>query len=195
MTNGHNRWLRWSLVLTLGASSLEAGCGSAESEPEDVEAETTASSAPAQRAAEPLLPANFGAVRLSRGFLPDPHVVEGTSGGLEPASQRGEGCVGWITEAPDHVLEVGEPLGSLRILAWSEQDIALLVQRPDGGIVCNDDAYGTQPVIDLDTVQSGSYGIWVASYEVRANSTYRLGFSELASTRPSALVSGRTPAD
>ena len=178
---GHARFVIWALALGCGETGTEeAGESSASS---------SGMVAPPEPGA-PLPAPNFGEVQLSRGFLPDPHVVEGTSGGLKPASERGEGCAGWITESPDHVLRVGEPLGAVRVLAWSSDDVTLLVQNPDGHIECADDSYGTHPAIDLETVPSGSYGIWVGSYEVEANSTYRLGFSELLSTRPSALAPG-----
>ena len=70
----------------------------------------------------------------------------------------------------------------MKILAASSSDTTLVVQRPDGTYLCNDDAEGRNPVVS-GSFPAGAYRVWIGSYRARDNSAYRLGFTELPGTR------------
>lgn len=132
------------------------------------------------------LESNFGTVDLAPGFMPDPKVVSGTSGGGIDASTLNASCNGWVSQTPDHILAASANFSSLRIMAASQGDITLVVQKPDGSYACNDDTEGTNPVV-AGAIQQGNYKIWIGSYEQGQNAQYQLGFSELDSVNPSSL--------
>jgi len=124
---------------------------------------------------------NFGTVTLEPGFVPDPHVVQGRSGGQSRARSRSSSCRGWIASAPDHLFDATGNFGSLRILAASDEDTTLVIMRPDGTFMCDDDGgQGRNPEIS-GQFPAGRYAIWVGSYREGVVAPYRLGFTELSS--------------
>ena len=129
---------------------------------------------------------NFGTVSLAPGFLPDPRVVQGTSGGAVAASQVQANCRGWISSTPDHILVAQGSFNPLRIVVRSDQDTTLVVADDNGNVVCDDDTEGHNPVVSAN-LQSGRYRIWVGSYNQGDRAAYRLGFSELSRVTPSSL--------
>lgn len=136
---------------------------------------------PAQPA-QPAQPAAAGgaAVSLRSGFQPDPHVVEGTSGGGVNASTMNPTCRGWVGTAPNHVLTAQTPFTTLRfVVNGGAQDTTLVVQKPDGTYVCDDDGGGNRhPLVNLGSTPAGEYKIWVGSYQQTISAPYRLGFSQ-----------------
>ena len=143
-----------------------------------------------QQAQAPAGESNFGTVSLNPGFVPDPHTATGTSGGATDATSLGTaGCVGYIAGTPDHLFNATAAFSSLRVMAHSTADITLVIQKPDGTYVCNDDSEGTNPLVEAPFA-AGVYKIWIGSYEQGTNSPYTLGFSELSDKTPSSLVSG-----
>jgi hypothetical protein len=129
---------------------------------------------------------NFGQVTIRPGFTPDPHVVQGTSGGQQAASQRDRRCAGWISGMPDHIVRLEGEFNHLRIMAAAAADTTLVVQTPSGTYLCDDDSDGRNPMVQ-GRFQGGQYLVWVGSYQQGVNSQYRLGFSELRRIRPSSL--------
>ena len=146
-----------------------------------------AAGAQAQAAAAAAGGSNFGTVSLTPGFMPDPHTASGTSGGATDASTVNPACAGWIDSTPDHLFVAGGTFGNLRIMAHSTADITLVVQKPDGSYLCNDDTEGTDPVVAGPMAQ-GTYKIWIGSYQQGTNSPYTLGITELGSVNPSSLA-------
>ena len=132
---------------------------------------------------------NFGTVSLRSGFTPDPHVVQGTSGGTQNAATINQACNGWISHRPDHIFVAETAYASLRIMVNSEQDVTLVVQRPDGSYVCNDDSEGLNPMV-TGSFPAGRYSVWVGSYREGEMAPYRLGFSELSTVTPGSLAAG-----
>ncbi len=125
-------------------------------------------------------------VTLASGFTPDPRTVEGVSGGSVDAATLGGDCLGYISEAPNHLFVASDAFAKLRIMAASSSDVTLVVQKPDGSYLCNDDFEGTNPLLE-GAFPAGSYKIWVGSYEQGSSSPYRLGFSELSGVTPARL--------
>lgn len=140
---------------------------------------------------------NFGTVALSTGFMPDPKVAQGRSGGAVDISTltTNTDCKGWIfASKPDHLFVAQTAFsGNFRILAHStsqpSQDITLVVQRPDGTYVCNDDAAppATDPTIANQQWMPGVYKVWIGSYTQNQNSDYRVAFTELGSVTTDSL--------
>ncbi len=192
-------------TLALGLSALLAvalGCGNSEEQAQQqAQAAAAAAQAAAQQAAQQAQqaaqqaqqqaaangPSNFGTVTLTSGFVPDPHVVEGTSGGGTDASTVNPGCNGWIAPNPDHLFAATSAFTSIRIMVRSEADTTLVVQKPDGSYACNDDSDGLNPLVQIDGAPMGTYRIWIGSYQQGTNSRYKLGFSELATVTPSSI--------
>ncbi|NOY91382.1 MAG: hypothetical protein GXP55_09235 [Deltaproteobacteria bacterium] len=139
------------------------------------------SSAHAQRS-------NFDAVTLAPGFMPDPSVTQGSSGGQSEAQRLNASCRGWIASNPDHIFNVQRRFRFLRVFAVSNQDTTLVIQTPDGQLRCNDDTYGQNPSVE-GSWPVGTYRIWVGSYTRGTRASYRLHFTELASTTPSSVGS------
>lgn len=121
---------------------------------------------------DPTLAPNFGEATLTAGFSPDPHAVEITTGGEIAATQavpQIEGqdlsCRGYVTEAPDYLVEYTAGAWPLIISVLSEADTTLVIHGPDGAWRCDDDGGdGLNPLVEFPTPMSGRYAIWVGTY-------------------------------
>jgi hypothetical protein len=113
----------------------------------------------------------FGSGSLAAGFTSDPYTVEMTSGGEVDVRYLGSGCTGYAAIAPDFRLNWSGRSSELRIFFAGDDggDTALLINRPDGSWICNDDwGDSLDPLIVLDSPAAGQYDIWVASYSAGA---------------------------
>lgn len=131
--------------------------------------------------AEPL----SGTVRLSPGFMPDPHLVSLMAGGTVDASSKFEDCRGYISNAPDVRMfwDATSKSGlNIRISALSNSDTTLVVNGPDGRWYCDDDSGedGANPLVELVPV-AGRYEIWVGTYSQGDLKRAVLGISEVMS--------------
>ncbi len=199
------------ISIGLGALLALAGCGDeaeqqaqAEAQASEIAnqlqeamnqaAEQAAAPAPTEAPAANPTPAagggesNFGTITLATGFMPDPQTASGTSGGPTAANTLDPNCNGYVTGGtPDHILVAQTAFSNLRVMARSDADTTLVIQKPDGSYVCNDDSSeGFNPLIAAE-FPAGTYKIWVGSYEQGTNSPYTLGVSELASVTPASL--------
>ena len=124
-------------------------------------------------------PSRFGVVHLHAGFNPDPRVVEGTALGEVPARSIHRKCKGWVAEMPDYVLAADTAFLRLHVLGRSRADVSLVVRKPDGSVVCNDDRNGTPDPMVRSDFPIGSTQIWVGVHKEGATALYRIGFSEV----------------
>jgi hypothetical protein len=124
-------------------------------------------------------PSRFGAVHLHAGFNPDPRVVDGTANGEVPASSIHRKCKGWVTEKPDYVLAADTAFLQLHVLGRSREDVSLVVRKPDGSVLCNDNRNGTRDPMVRSEFPIGSSQVWVGVREKGATALYSLGFSEV----------------
>lgn len=121
---------------------------------------------------------NFGTVALSSGFTPDPHVVNGTSGGqLSASSTMGGHCRGWIAQRPDHIVYLNTYFNHMRFEAMSGQDTTLVVRGPSG-VLCDDDGGGNRNPRIQSSLPPGRYEVWVGSYNQGQYAPYQLHLSE-----------------
>jgi hypothetical protein len=126
---------------------------------------------------------NFGTISLRSGFTPDPHVANGTSGGNIQASTMNSSCRGYVTQRPDHILQLGTSFGWLRIFAESTADTTLVIRTPQGQVLCADDTFDRNPGIEQG-FGAGTYQIWVGSYTQGQNAAYQLKVTELRNVQP-----------
>jgi hypothetical protein len=121
----------------------------------------------------------FGVVPLHAGFSPDPRVVGGTAIGEVSAKSVHRKCKGWISEAPDYLLDADTAFFKLHVLGRSRSDVLLVVRTPDGAVLCNDNRNGTKDPMIRSEFPIGSTQVWVGVREEGGRADYRLGFSEV----------------
>ncbi|HEY9621954.1 MAG TPA: hypothetical protein V6C78_16475 [Crinalium sp.] len=125
----------------------------------------------------------FENVTLSPNFSPDPTTVRGISGGPRLASDlagRAETatgpCNGYVDEQPDHTIVLTQFFSYLRLQVQSPADTTIVVRGP-GGTWCNDDYQGKDPGIAGQWL-SGTYQVWIGSYESNRYDPYVIRISE-----------------
>lgn len=124
-------------------------------------------------------PSRFGVVPLHAGFSPDPRVVAGEASGEIPAKSVHRKCRGWISEVPDYLVDADTAFFRLFVLGRSRSDVLLVVRKPDGSVLCNDNRRGTtNPMIRTD-LPLGTTQVWVGVKREGVQAPYRLGFSEV----------------
>ena len=161
-----------------------ASCSTDEEQiPERVEAHS-----PSLEAPDPYQdsPSRFGVVPLHAGFSPDPRVVGGTALGEVKARSVHRKCRGWIARTPDYLLDADTAFFKLFVLGRSRHDVHIVIRKPDGQVLCNDDRKGTKDPMILGDFPIGSTQIWVGVKEQGARAEYRLGFSEVK-WKPSSI--------
>ncbi|MES1199276.1 MAG: peptidase, partial [Pseudomonadota bacterium] len=133
-------------------------------------------------------PATYGSATLNTGFEPDPHNVNLQSGGSIDASQSiGNGCTGFIANAPDFDLTYNSGTGAnqlpLVISVNSNADTTLVVNGPDGKWYCDDDSGNgaLNPSLTFTHPQSGLYDIYIGTYGNSGLQPAVLSVSEVAS--------------
>jgi hypothetical protein len=101
---------------------------------------------------------------LGSGFTPDPVSVNILAGGSDLVTIAG--CAGYImNSAPDARLNFKSGDLPLSIYVNSDADTTLVVNKPDGSWICDDDSgSGTNPVITMSSPIPGQYDIWVGNY-------------------------------
>ncbi len=122
---------------------------------------------------------------------PDPIIITILSGGDVDASTVSAGCVGNIFYVPDVEIELTESVPTLRAYftaMHAGDDTTMVVQKPDGTFVCNDDAAGDNPMVEIQAPATGTYRFWVGTYGSTNNYPGYVVITTGASM-PGALVS------
>lgn len=127
-----------------------------------------------------------GEVILHAGFSPDPLTVTGTTVGTVSAKNIHRRCSGWVGEEPDFLLRARTAFLKLHVLARSEEDLVLVVRKPDGRVVCNDNRNGQSDPMVHSNVPIGTAQVFVGTRHKGTEASFRLGFSELK-WKPSEL--------
>lgn len=111
---------------------------------------------------------NFGSIRLSTGFTPDPYTVDIYAGGSIDAYSDTDlpaACVGKVSDAPDFSVDYTAGSLPLAFRAVSKSDTTLIVNGPDGRWSCDDDSFGdSDPQVIFRRPQSGKYDVWVGVF-------------------------------
>lgn len=155
-------------------------------EPGAVAGAPTPAQAQIAAAARPL----FGQAAIRQGMRPDPLVVTGSSGGPILASQVHGGCRGYISPAPSHRFVAQSGFTQLRFVVNAAHDTTLVVQMPDGRVLCDDDSGGGRNPSLMDGTGPGPINVWVGSYSANETGTYQLGLSQNAGLTPAMLGQG-----
>lgn len=121
----------------------------------------------------------FGLVPLHAGFSPDPRAVGGRARGDVAAELMHRKCKGWISEFPDYLLRADTAFFKLHILVRSRADLILVVRKPNGEVLCNDNRSGTKDPMIASDFPIGTTQVWVGVHQEGAEADYRLGFSEV----------------
>jgi hypothetical protein len=129
----------------------------------------------------PAAPSSFGRSELVSGFDPDPMTVSLQAGGpVDVFEAVGQECRGFAAAAPDYRLDYQAGNLDLYISASSDSDATLIVYGPDGNWMCDDDgAEGLNPGLHMDSPLSGTYLIWVGTYNPGGFAPSALHISEL----------------
>ena len=111
---------------------------------------------------------NSGTISIASGFLDDPKSVDLIAGGTVDASYMGDGCLGYVTAAPDLKVEYTNDSGSglLRFyfVVQGTGDATMIVNPWNGQWSCNDDSYGgTNPTVSFNNPGGGEYDIWIGT--------------------------------
>tara|TARA_R110002124_G_scaffold21445_8_gene82365 strand:+ start:3115 stop:3639 length:525 start_codon:yes stop_codon:yes gene_type:complete len=125
---------------------------------------------------------NYGEVRLSPGFSPDPSLVIVQAGGSIDVSRTLTACSGHITSAPDlRLYWDGKGSLDLKVSVISNADTTLVVNGPTGTWYCDDDSGdGSNPSLVLPSV-AGQYDIWVGTFGSEGTRPAVVSISELSS--------------
>ena len=107
----------------------------------------------------------YGELALSAGFLPDPRSVSLTAGGSIDVDVGSCGY-GYVANAPDvHLRWDSSGASDLYLYVNASDDTTLLINRPDGTWVCDDDALGEgNPLVVIPGASAGRYDVWVGTY-------------------------------
>lgn len=126
-------------------------------------------------------PATYGEIVLNAGFVPDPRTVSVYAGGsINAANAIGQGCYGYIANAPDYQITYTPGSYSLYIGVQADTDTTLIINGPDGQWYCDDDGgEGLNPLYTFTSPQAGTYDIWVGTYSNTNTQPATLRISEL----------------
>ena len=142
-------------------------------------------------------------------FAADPFIASAlTAGGfmnldefnpdLNPPGQY-TGCVGYYSNAPTLVLNLGQSLPYLRVFFVADDasaDPTLIVRMPDGQWYCGDDSFNTKsPTLNIvGNSSSGIVRVWAGSYEAETFLSGTLYFTRgNAAPAPEGIAGVATP--
>lgn len=102
---------------------------------------------------------------LAAGFPLDPFLVSVNGGGELDAGILGENCHGYIDANPTVTVHWSGQADLVRAFTYSDADPVLVVQTPDGKILCGDDASKLvlDSQVEIANPPAGTYNIWVGS--------------------------------
>ena len=106
----------------------------------------------------PQAPPTYGSAPLvlNRGTA-----LRGIAGGPVALNSVNGNCLGYAQPMPNHILNVSPGTSQVRIGSVSNVDTTLMVQTPDGRILCDDDGgEGLNPLLEF-AASPGQYRVWV----------------------------------
>ncbi len=116
----------------------------------------------------------YGGMALAPGFPTDPATLNGVAGGQLDARQLGNTvtgpCTGFIAQVPDHSLTLQGNFNYLVVGAISQADTTLVIQMPNGALLCADDTLGLNPAIE-GAWPAGTYSVFVGTFGGNAEHT------------------------
>ena len=134
----------------------------AEEEATATEATTEANDAITDEAGEA-----FVTLNLTAGYAMDPFLVSIEGGGTIDASALGEGCSGYVNEAPALSMDWEGDADFAEFFYLSDHDPVMVIETPSGEFLCADDANEQllDPVIELANPEQGVYNVWIGTFD------------------------------
>ncbi len=118
-------------------------------------------------------------VRLYAGFNPDPRIVSGSARGEIPARSIHKRCSGWVSSRPNHLVVADTAFLKLYVFARSSERVSIVVEKPNGRVVCEDGKKGRGDPMLYSNIPIGTSKVWVGVAAEGAAAQYNLGFSEV----------------
>lgn len=110
-------------------------------------------------------PPTFGVIEIDASLGAQTQTLPLQAGGQDQASMLSAECFGQINAAaPDLIMRLTEPVTRLSIFATAQTDLMMMVRRPTGTYICNDDADGLNPAVTLLKPAAGDYAIWLGTF-------------------------------
>jgi hypothetical protein len=124
------------------------------------------------------------AIRLRRGFLPDPRMLEGVSGGTIDIGGLGGACSGHVTAQPTHIVTLQTDFDFLQLYAETEEgtEPTIAVLTPEGRFICGLGDHARAQA-SAPRWAPGEYRVWVGNAVEGATLRHRLGISEIRRVR------------
>jgi len=107
----------------------------------------------------------FISINPEAGFPLDPFMMTLQGGGPVEASTIAKECKGHVTKNPTVSVDYKGKADMLKVFFYSDGDPTLIVQTPDGKVLCNDNTNAVlrDPTVTLSKPAKGRYDIWVGS--------------------------------
>jgi hypothetical protein len=107
----------------------------------------------------------FITINPEAGFPLDPFIVSLQAGGLVNASTVAKECKGFVTKNPTVSVDYRGKADILKVFFYSDGDPVLIVQTPDGKVLCNDNTNTAllDPTVTLTKPAQGRYNVWLGS--------------------------------
>ena len=111
--------------------------------------------------------AAFITMNLTAGYAMDPFFVSVEGGGTIDAGTLGEGCSGFVNEAPAVSVDWEGDADFVEAFYLSDHDPVMVIETPSGEFLCADDANEVllDPVIEITDPEQGVYNIWVGTFD------------------------------
>jgi hypothetical protein len=119
-------------------------------------------------------------VDLQAGFVLDPFLLPVVGNGDRAANSVESGCSGYIDVKPDVTVNWSGVSNQLSFFVYGDDDAVLLVEQPDGSVLCNDDAGldTVQPLVEIPAPAAGEYRVYVGSAEQGKPALGALGITQ-----------------
>ena len=106
----------------------------------------------------------YGEISLAPGFQPSPFTIQIVGGGRNRSADfLAEAACGFVSEAPDFTVTLGEDFREIMLALYSRADMTLLVNAPDGSWHCGADQFGAYAGVRFSHPLAGHYDVWVGS--------------------------------
>ena len=107
----------------------------------------------------------FVSISPEAGFPLDPFLMTLQGGGPVDASTIAVECKGYVTKNPTVSVDYKGKADILKVFFYSDGDPILLIQTPDGKVLCSDNTNAVllDPTVTLTKPGQGRYDIWIGS--------------------------------
>ena len=153
------------LVVLLAAAFSGALTAGAALPPLAATVAPAATPAPVTQSGDPARDTTTAAVNLQAGYIMDPYLLPVIGKSEKAAADLQEGCNGYVSAAPNVVVNWAGATDQLSFFIYGDADAALVIQQPDGSFLCNDDAglRTTDPLVKIANPAPGSYKVFAGT--------------------------------